>query len=354
MHARIGTLTTVAALLLLSLAPVAFGQLPTARGQALSLSRSQWRLFLPEGLEARPDGGVDLLVHFHGDPQTVWNNAAYAELNAAIVTVNYSGLSSAYRVPFEDRSLFQQLLNDARATLAARPGFGAETDWDGLAVSSFSAGYGAVREILAARSYLGRIDSLLAADSLYATTASDGTALDSQMARYKSFADLAAAGTKRFIFTHSEVLTFTYESTRETGDELLQHLNLLAEPTGETGLGPLEYNRRAKRGGFELWGADGAGAEDHLNHLRYLGEWLGDLGIGAATLPGDFNADGVVDAADYTVWRDGLGEQYIRADYDLWAENFGESISGAAVVPEPASSALAIALAALFAVRRLR
>ena len=25
------------------------------------------------------------------------------------------------------------------------------------------------------------------------------------------------------------------------------------------------------------------------------------------TLPGDYNADGIVDAADYTVWRDNLG-----------------------------------------------
>lgn len=60
--------------------------------------------------------------------------------------------------------------------------------------------------------------------------------------------------------------------------------------------------------------------------------------------PGDYNDDGVVDAADYTVWRDGLGSDYEMNDYADWKNNFGEnSASGnaaAAAVPEPASWAL--------------
>lgn len=55
--------------------------------------------------------------------------------------------------------------------------------------------------------------------------------------------------------------------------------------------------------------------------------------------PGDFNADGTVNAADYTVWRDGLGTVYAPADYDVWASHFGESNAGIAV-PEPQSVAL--------------
>ncbi|MEQ8847476.1 PEP-CTERM sorting domain-containing protein [Botrimarina sp.] len=54
-------------------------------------------------------------------------------------------------------------------------------------------------------------------------------------------------------------------------------------------------------------------------------------------LPGDFNGDGTVDAADYTVWRDGLGTTYQQSDYDTWAANYGASASGAAGVPEPAA-----------------
>ncbi len=47
-----------------------------------------------------------------------------------------------------------------------------------------------------------------------------------------------------------------------------------------------------------------------------------------ASLQGDFNSDGTVDAADYTAWRDGLGTTYTQADYDVWKLNFGQSAGG--------------------------
>jgi hypothetical protein len=63
-------------------------------------------------------------------------------------------------------------------------------------------------------------------------------------------------------------------------------------------------------------------------------------------LPGDFNYDGVVDAADYVVWRKGLASTFTASDYDVWRTHFGEtggaggaSLSRAAV-PEPLSAAL--------------
>jgi hypothetical protein len=71
---------------------------------------------------------------------------------------------------------------------------------------------------------------------------------------------------------------------------------------------------------------------------------------------GDYNNDGVVDAADYVVWRknDINGQQ----GYDDWRANFGSPDglgSSAAAVPEPASVAIAlIAMIALGVSRRAR
>ncbi|HJQ82147.1 MAG TPA: hypothetical protein VJ828_19435, partial [Lacipirellulaceae bacterium] len=74
---------------------------------------------------------------------------------------------------------------------------------------------------------------------------------------------------------------------------------------------------------------------------------------------GDFNHDGIVDAADYVVWRKGLGTSYDQDDYGVWRENFGSSLgpgSGVALpsteplsaaVPEPAAIALLLIAAAL-------
>jgi hypothetical protein len=87
--------------------------------------------------------------------------------------------------------------------------------------------------------------------------------------------------------------------------------------------------------------------------------------------PGDFNGDGKVDAADYTVWRDNLGGNssalngngtgsptVVAADYDLWKTNFGQGGPGAGglaggAVPEPTSALLLfVAIAGLTAGRR--
>lgn len=65
-------------------------------------------------------------------------------------------------------------------------------------------------------------------------------------------------------------------------------------------------------------------------------------------LAADFNGDGVVDAADYTTWRDGLGTDYTVADYDLWVASFGAQLGASSqAVPEPTSVVLLASLACL-------
>ena len=76
-----------------------------------------------------------------------------------------------------------------------------------------------------------------------------------------------------------------------------------------------------------------------------------------AILPGDYNGDGIVDAADYTTWRDTLGSTTALAadgdgnhlidqsDFDIWKANYGKVAgTGATVisVPEPPSVQLLI------------
>ena len=71
-------------------------------------------------------------------------------------------------------------------------------------------------------------------------------------------------------------------------------------------------------------------------------------------LAGDYNGNGVIDAADYTVWRDALevggtipndptGGVAEPEDFDYWRSHFGDSAgNGAAIaaVPEPAAACM--------------
>ena len=73
------------------------------------------------------------------------------------------------------------------------------------------------------------------------------------------------------------------------------------------------------------------------------------------TLQGDFNNDGLVNAADYTSWRDVEGQPIAlpnevstpgaatMEDYDDWVANFGASLVGGAAataIPEPGAAVL--------------
>ena len=77
-----------------------------------------------------------------------------------------------------------------------------------------------------------------------------------------------------------------------------------------------------------------------------------DVRLDAAPLtPGDFDADGNVDGADFLTWQRGRSTVYGTTDLTNWTGNYGGPASVVAVsVPEPHSVAI-FALSLLFAVR---
>jgi hypothetical protein len=100
---------------------------------------------------------------------------------------------------------------------------------------------------------------------------------------------------------------------------------------------------------------------DLLNAFQYtLPAWsVSTLVLISDGLPGDYNRDGSVDAADYVVWRklagqtgnlaaDGNEDNVVDSkDFDLWQSNFGRteglgSAAGQLAVPEPTMGAMVI------------
>ena len=91
----------------------------------------------------------------------------------------------------------------------------------------------------------------------------------------------------------------------------------------------------------------GFGAQDLYGTAVPQGATI-DIGAVESGLPGDFNVDGVVDAADYVLWRKLMHD---LPQYVAWKANFGRSLNPAAAfargrVPEPASLVL-VSLAVL-------
>jgi hypothetical protein len=99
----------------------------------------------------------------------------------------------------------------------------------------------------------------------------------------------------------------------------------------------------------------------HLVSLR-TGEIISNLNFGniaAPPLPGDYNGDNHIDAADYTIWRDALGQTGVTPfsgadgdgdstidadDYAVWKSHFGQSLteSASAAGFEPAIASVVL------------
>jgi len=139
---------------------------------------------------------------------------------------------------------------------------------------------------------------------------------------------------------HSEYLPFVW--TPSTG--IMQPLDFLQQEFGFEG-------SMFSSLGFTDVSADGstilASGRDQSDQLLTMLIHLGD----EVLLPGDYNDDGMVDAADYAVWRDHMDMLYgmpndktpgsvTNDDFQVWRSHFGESRGGAAAdatVPEPGS-----------------
>jgi PEP-CTERM motif-containing protein len=131
-------------------------------------------------------------------------------------------------------------------------------------------------------------------------------------------------------------------------------------------------------GGFVGWGWTPDVTANWASSSDSGSNWLGNSAqppqsriVSGLTSIGDYSGNGVVDAADYTIWRDTLGSTTdLRAngndsgpsagkidqdDYDFWQRNFGRTAnSGAgAAVPEPSTFTLfVLGLIACVAVAR--
>ena len=218
---------------------------------------------------------TDLLVHFHGHHPTCAKNFQQTRLDGVLATVNFRGLSSAYSGPFaESPEVFDEVLKKTSSTLSEAGRLPDETEWRKICVSCFSAGYGAVRELLKSPELFDRIDAIVAADSIYAGIVAGSDPRRPQpehMRNFRRFAKAACDGDKTFVVTHTQLVT-PYASTFETADDLLRSVGLKrkAMPSSD---GPLKLLTRSERGGFLVLGYAGADSAAHMEHLRRIAVW---------------------------------------------------------------------------------
>ena len=100
--------------------------------------------------------------------------------------------------------------------------------------------------------------------------------------------------------------------------------------------------------GIISYNSSKSNAGGYLDALIVSNSPTASIDVTGVSVAGDFNLNGVVDAADYVVWQKGMGTTYTQSDYNVWRANFGRTaVSGSgsaefASIPEPATFALLI------------
>lgn len=219
---------------------------------------------------------VTLTIHFHGAAWFAIDEHRARGLKEPLLAVYAGEGSSVYRKAFEDSDAWPRVLSHVLAELNAPP----DATIERVDVTSFSAGYGAVRELLRQEEPPKVIRRILLADSMYAsyTSDSDHTPLESQITPYVDFAKSAMLGKKGFVITCSLVPTEGYADTASCAKALVAAVggSFRRPPFSPDMLNKLypDYPLLTvfDKGGFHVWRYRGSDAMAHMTHPRHIAD----------------------------------------------------------------------------------
>ncbi len=219
-----------------------------------------------------PRGEFDVMFHFHGH-EAVRKEWVQVMDGAVLVGIDLGNGSGPYESAFADPAAFQALLESVEQGMAKRTGKAARARFVGL--SAWSAGYGAVQQILGQPLAKKRVDSVVLLDGLHCGYA-QGSLNSLQIGAFIDFAERAAARDKFMLVSHSSIIPPGYASTTETANFLIYKVGgrperAAARPSDPMGL---ELVSRFSKGNFHVRGFSGNDKMDHCAHIGFYRDVL--------------------------------------------------------------------------------
>jgi hypothetical protein len=226
-------------------------------------------MFIPAASEHRAD--VRLLFFFHGG-DWIPEIAVAREKRMAVVTIQAGAGSSHYAALFTDPSRFPGLIAEAEKQSGLR--------FSEIVLGGWSAGCGAVRQILRDPASAERVARVLCIDGVHAGYANgapgpqESQLVVTDLDAWLAFGREAIAGRKRLLITHSEIFPGTFASTTETADYLLRAWELQPHPVLQWGPMGTQMLSRVRAGGLLVMGFAGNSAPDHVDEMQSLPDYL--------------------------------------------------------------------------------
>jgi hypothetical protein len=240
------------------------------------------QIAIPQRGGHTPDFGYDVVVHFHGQ-LPIRKTLVQVAGGVTFVGIDKGLGSGSYSGPFHDPDLFPRLRGCIEGALRRASG-SPRAHIRHLALTAWSAGYGAVNEIL--KRHSDQVDAVVLLDGLHAAWNPKHPRHDRSLSAVIAgpiqptvdFARRASAGEKIFIFTHSRVDPIDYPSTAQTADLLLAELGL-ERPPSEDGdaAGPFAQLTGVDVRGFHLWPLRGTDELAHCAHISLIARAVRDV-----------------------------------------------------------------------------
>lgn len=240
--------------------------------QEIAIGASKASLFVPEGWKRRPDSMLG--IHFHTAAWFIVSEYQRAGWNDPVLVFNLGQGSSVYAAPFQQAGSLDAWLEAAAGQLGVRP-----SSLNRLCVTSFSAGFGAVRQLVADPAALGKMNCVVLCDSLYGSLDSakqERTVLTQHVAAWKPLVDKARKGDATFVITTSQITPEGYAGSWEVALALVAAAGGSMNPAKDEE--PTHPLLRVYQGGnWHVWSYGGETPVAHMTHARRLGDILAQI-----------------------------------------------------------------------------
>ncbi|MBN1605454.1 MAG: LysM peptidoglycan-binding domain-containing protein [Polyangiaceae bacterium] len=227
---------------------------------------SMGQLIMPGRGGITKSGAFDLMIHFHGHEPARKEWVRVMD-GAVLVGIDLGIGSGAYSSAFSSPVTFPQLIQSVEQAVAKKTG-NAKAHVRRVGLSSWSAGYGAVQEIINQSEGRRLVDSVILLDGLHCGY--QGPRLDPVLIRpFIEWARLAARGERFMFVSHSSIIPPGYSSTTETAELLVHEVGgrLRVAPSRRRGPMGLESVSRYSRRSLHVRGFSGNGPMDHCAQI---------------------------------------------------------------------------------------
>lgn len=216
-------------------------------------------------------GSFDVVIHFHGH-EPIRKEFVKTADGIVLVGIDLGIGSGAYGSAFSAPYVFEKLLRSVEAAVAKHAGI-KTAKIRKLALSSWSAGYGALDQIL--RQPAGqKVDAVILLDSLHAGYANEqnGTLKTEQLTPFVAFAKKAAAKQAFMFMSHSSIIPPGYASTTEVANFMVGQLRGKPKRTNRQDVLGLDMIDRFDKGNFHMRGYTGEDKPDHCAHIGLMAD----------------------------------------------------------------------------------